>query len=223
MLLHALQHLELTPPTRCTHRLSDLGNARYQKAAALLPPPLQPLVQQLLESLPPALCNQSAQSVTSIPAAWKDSICPAGLITAPLRAVKSALKPWGLVIAAAAFNASLKFQDEDVQARPGITTTYNDGNETTYIGANESDVVTGDVGEAYAKAISTREIYRAAYNRVRAYVGERGGRERCMWRQAVIMCSHLHLLITVCACVCACVRALMCVSGRCGWVPAHVL
>lgn len=199
------QHITMiTPPPASDAtrgRVTALGDAKLAKARALLPPPVQPIAQQLLESLPSQLCKQPPAALAALPNAWKDAVCPFGLLASPLAAAKAGLRPWGLVVAAAAFNASLSL-DGAGGGGPGVSTMYDGATNktTTYLvgGSGGGQVeIEGDADAAVAKALAADPKFADAYNQVGPGTRRKGA--ACAQR-ALSFASEPDLLGPACSC-----------------------
>jgi hypothetical protein len=120
------------------------ANSRIARVEAFLPAPARPLVLELLQALPTQLCSQLPGDVVAAPSSFKDNVCPLGLAAAPVRAAASGLRPWGLVIAAAAFGADLRW-GAPAAVQPSYSAQY-DGENTTiaFPGFPELNAASGD-------------------------------------------------------------------------------
>jgi hypothetical protein len=147
---------------------------------AFLPPPARPLVLELLESLPAKLCAQPPAAVAGVPAATNDQACPFGLVAAPARAAAAGLRPWGLAIAAAAFDADLRW-GAPAPERPGYVATFDGQNLTIeYPGHPGLNASSGDPQAVLDALQRTAPQYRQAYARAR------------LWAWAQRMCALLY-------------------------------
>ncbi|KAI8466219.1 MAG: hypothetical protein J3K34DRAFT_524676 [Monoraphidium minutum] len=161
-------------------KITALGDAKVQKAEALLPPPARPLARALLESLPAALCAAGPAAAVGLPARWKDAVCPLGLTAAPLQGAAGGFKPWGVVAAGVAFGASFKVYDNGI-VQPGLMSISDENATTSYIvhpgpgdavgvtgtaGDGGQELVTGDPQAALAAALAADLRYAAARNQM---------------------------------------------------------
>jgi hypothetical protein len=164
-----------------------MGSSRLQAAQALLPPAARPAARELLGSLPRQLCLRPPADVAALPQRWKDAVCPLGAALSPLSAVASGgFAPWGVVVAAAAYNASLPWASTGSPARPSLSvTTMENGTELAELldstGGAATPVDKAGAREAMARAVATDPRYQAAHNQV-------GGRGRVLQVDCVRVC-----------------------------------
>jgi hypothetical protein len=115
------------------------------------------------------MCEQPRAALAAIPTTWKDAVCPFGMVVSPLSAAAAGFKPWGMVVAAVAYNASLAFDNAIEQ--PTLSTSWDaNGTKIMYLGGYDEEeggrLVTGEPGAIIAEAMRTDPRYRAAFNQV---------------------------------------------------------